>query len=274
MQIVTWFREHGVLVHKSILLYEGDVDLAATLRFHFERDGYRCRVVATVSRLLLEVTSDPPTVVVVDHADPQVGHLIIGELRHMKPAGIPRVVAVIPGNEENEVVAALAAGFDDVVVRPISVKLLLARVAALFRRLQRPPGRSTTWSAGPITLDSERYEIHINQQAIPLSLREFRIMQALIRADGQVLSRGDLIERSVGRGTGVADRSVDTHIIRLRKKLGDAAGLLKTIRGVGYAFRPGSALVGLPGFVCQGGAPRDRAPASPAPPGGQQECLT
>ena len=90
---------------------------------------------------------------------------------------------------------------------------------------------------GPVRVDSGRHEVHVNGQAVALTAMEFRVLRTLMGANGRVLSRNQLIESTLGLGVAVTDRAIDVHITALRKKLGDAAAWVQTVRGVGYTFR-------------------------------------
>jgi DNA-binding response OmpR family regulator len=126
---------------------------------------------------------------------------------------------------------------DDVVSKPPSMKLLVARIAALLRRSSRPPVSSSVLSLGSLTLDLERYELQVEGQPVPVSPKEFRVMATLLKAGGRVLSRNELLRQALGTRARVTDRCADAYIIRLRRKLRAASGLLKTVRGFGYALR-------------------------------------
>lgn len=110
----------------------------------------------------------------------------------------------------------------------------------MFRRLEMVAAEEVVLAKGQVRLDNERHEVSVGGMVVQLTATEFRLLRALMAANGRVLSRGHLIEAVMGTGITVTDRTIDVHITSLRKKLDTAASWLQTIRGVGYAFRENS----------------------------------
>jgi DNA-binding response OmpR family regulator len=117
------------------------------------------------------------------------------------------------------------------------MKVLLARVAAALRREESSAALTQPLTMGPITLDSERYQVSVDGAAVTLTMTEFRILKTLMSAGGRVLDRSRLIDAVLGPMVAVTDRTIDVHIASLRKKLGAGAEWVQTVRGVGYTFR-------------------------------------
>jgi DNA-binding response OmpR family regulator len=158
--------------------------------------------------------------------------------RDPSTARIP-VVMLTAKTEEADELVGFALGATDYVPKPFSMKVLVARIAAILRRAQST-GASADADAlvrGPVTVCASRHEALLDGQPLRLTGTEFRILTALMRAGGRVLSRSQLLDRAFGSGVVVTDRTVDVHMTALRKKLGAAATWVHTIRGVGYAFR-------------------------------------
>ena len=133
--------------------------------------------------------------------------------------------------------AKAAAKIGDVSRLPFSMKVLLARVAAVVRRPKQSSEDDTVIKAGPVALNVTRYEVSINGKKISPTATEFRILAALLRGRGRVFSRSQLLNQAFGENVIVTDRTIDVHVTALRKKLGNAAKWLQTVRGVGYTFR-------------------------------------
>jgi two-component system phosphate regulon response regulator PhoB len=152
-------------------------------------------------------------------------------------ASIP-IIMLTAKTEESDQLVGFALGADDYVTKPFSMKLLLARIASVLRRSRRGPRESETLSIGPITLDRSRHEVSVDDRLVSLTATEFRLLAALMGANGRVLDRPQLIDQALGENTVVTDRTIDVHVTALRRKLGSAADWIRTIRGVGYAFRP------------------------------------
>ncbi len=223
---------------KSILIVEDEADLAELLRFNLEREGYSARTVQDGRQVMPEVKRFPPELVILDRMLPgTAGDEIIALLkRDPRTAAIP-ILMLTAKAEESDQLVGFALGADDYVTKPFSIKLLLARVAALLRRAEPPEPEPQILQAGPVRLDVGRHELMVDDIPVTATATEFRLLRALIAANGRVLSRGQLIDNVLGSSVAVTDRTIDVHITALRKKLGPAAGWIQTIRGVGYTFR-------------------------------------
>jgi two-component system phosphate regulon response regulator PhoB len=114
------------------------------------------------------------------------------------------------------------------------VKVLTARVEAILRRTARPVGEHRRASLGPIEVDPDTHEVFVDGQPIRLTLTEFRLISTLVMGQGKVLSRNTLMTRAMGPGVTVTERTIDVHVTSIRKKLGQHAGMIRTVRGVGY----------------------------------------
>ncbi len=223
---------------ENILIVEDETDLADLLAYHLEREGYACRRVEDGDRAVAEAYRQPPDLVVLDRMLPGLsGDDVAAKLkRDTRTAGIPIVMLTAKAADDDELVG-FALGADDYIRKPFSVKLLLARVAAVLRRREQAAGTRDVLTAGTIVLDQGRHEVVVDGQPIELTATEFRILAALMGARGRVLTREQLIDSAVGHGAAVTNRAMDVHIAALRKKLGRGADHVHTVRGVGYAFR-------------------------------------
>jgi DNA-binding response OmpR family regulator len=154
-------------------------------------------------------------------------------------ANIPIVMLTAKG-EETDVVVGLTLGADDYVTKPFSMKVLLARVASVLRRAESTPGAvgdGGMLRAGPLSIDTLKHEVLVKDDPIKLTLTEFKLLSALLTARGRVLTRDQLMDKAMGTDVFVTDRAIDVHITAIRKKLGEAAWLVNTVRGVGYRLR-------------------------------------
>lgn len=225
-------------VHENILIVEDEADLADLLAYHLEREGYACRRVDDGERAVAEAYRQPPDLIILDRMLPNLsGDDVAAKLkRDQRTAGVPIIMLTAKAADDDELVG-FALGADDYIRKPFSVKLLLARVAAVLRRREQAAGERDVLSAGNLVLDHGRHEVVVDGHALELTATEFRILAALMAARGRVLTREQLIDSAVGRGAAVTNRAMDVHIAALRKKLGKAADYVHTVRGVGYAFR-------------------------------------
>lgn len=223
---------------KSILIVEDEADLAELLRYHLEREGYACRRAVDGNAALGEVQRNPPDLVLLDRMLPKMSgdDVALRLKRDPRSATIPIIMLTAKAEETDELVG-FALGADDYITKPFSMKLVLARVAAVLRRDDTSGADREVLSAGPIIVDRSRHEASVSGQSVVLTATEFRILATLMSARGRVLGRDQLIDLVLGTDVAVTNRTIDVHIAALRKKMGTAADWIKTVRGVGYAFR-------------------------------------
>jgi two-component system phosphate regulon response regulator PhoB len=223
---------------KTVLLVEDETDLADVVTYHLERDGYTCRRVADGEAALAEVHRRPPDLIVLDRMLPKLSgdEVALRLKRDPRSAAIPIIMLTAKAEETDELIG-FALGADDYIRKPFSVKLLLARVAAVLRRESGGAAEREVLTAGPIVLDRGRHEVTVHDETVQLTATEFRVLATLVGANGRVLNREQLIDAVLGHGVAVTNRTIDVHVAALRKKLGPASNCIYTVRGVGYAFR-------------------------------------
>jgi two-component system phosphate regulon response regulator PhoB len=228
-----------MITNKTVLVVEDEADLAEVVRYNLEREGYRCRCVVDGTSALAEVRRERPDLLILDRMLPGMsGDEVISKLRREPTtAGIPVLMLTAKAEESDELIG-FALGADDYVTKPFSMKRLLARVDALLRRAGTPAADSDVLTVGPLGLDRSRRELDVDGEPVTLTSTEFGILWELMAARGRVLSREQLIDRVLGAGAVVTDRTIDVHVAALRRKLGKASGLVQTVRGVGYTLRP------------------------------------
>jgi two-component system phosphate regulon response regulator PhoB len=221
---------------KRILVVEDEADLAELLALRLTREGYEAEIARDGLAALSQIRAAPPDLVLLDVMLPKMtGTELANELRaDGRTAGVP-IVMLTAKSEESDVVVGLKLGADDYVTKPFTMSVLLARIAAVLRRSAAPAGPAKgQLKCGPIVIDQERHSVEVAGQPLTLTLTEFRLLAALVAARGRVLSRNHLIDQAMGPSVIVTDRTIDVHLTALRRKLGPARGLLKTVRGVGY----------------------------------------
>lgn len=223
---------------KSILIVEDETDLAELLRYNIAGEGYQARCVHNGTAAIQEIRRNPPDLILLDRMLPGTsGDEVIAQLRReSRTSGIPVIMLTAKAEEADELVG-FAMGADDYISKPFSIKLLLARVAALLRRAESVEAAPELISIGPVRLDISRHELVVDDAPVQVTATEFRLLKTLMAADGRVLSRSQLIDTVMGTGVAVTDRTIDVHVTALRKKLGSASGYVQTVRGVGYTFR-------------------------------------
>lgn len=223
---------------KTILIAEDESDLSDLLSYNLQKEGYVCRCVSDGAAAIEDVRRQPPDLIVLDRMLPKKsGDEVASTLqREARTATIP-IIMLTAKAEESDQLVGFALGATDYVTKPFSMKVLLARVAAMFRRGEGAAPASMRLAGGPIELDVDRFEVCVSGERIPLTTTEFRILKTLMAANGRVLDRARLIDTVLGSAVAVTDRTIDVHIAALRKKLGIGAVWVQTVRGVGYTFR-------------------------------------
>ena len=154
-----------------------------------------------------------------------------------KTDGIP-ILMVTAKDEESDVVAGLELGADDYIVKPFRMKELIARVrAALRRRRGPPPDLEAVVKVRDIEIHPGRHEVRVAGELVEMTVSELRILHLLAGRPGWVMTREQIVDAVKGEDYAVTDRAVDVQIVGIRRKLGDRADCIETVRGVGYRFR-------------------------------------
>jgi two-component system phosphate regulon response regulator PhoB len=220
---------------KYILVAEDERDLAELLRYNLNIGGYDAEVARDGKQALEMVAARRPDLIVLDIMMPvHDGIAVARQLRSDDSTkSIPIVMLTAKASDADQV-SGLRAGADDYVTKPFSIPVLLARIEAVLRRTTEREGSSSILTLGGVDVDTERHEVRMGDETIRLTLTEFRLLATLMAAPGRVLTRQSLISRAIGPGITVTERTIDVHVAAIRKKLGDAGTMIKTVRGVGY----------------------------------------
>ena len=227
---------------RLVAVVEDEDSLRETLSYALRREGYR---VATYpdGRAAWEAFSiDLPDLAILDILMPRMDGLeLCRRIRAASPA-VP-IVFLTSRDEEFDRVLGLELGADDYLCKPFSMRELMARVKVLFRRVAlgtaEDPGDERL-EAGPLTLDLKRYRARWSERPVDLTVTEFRILHALARHPGHVKTRDQLLSEGYPHDTYVSDRTIDTHIKRIRRKLGavdEEFDAIETVYGLGYRYR-------------------------------------
>jgi len=232
-----WFA--GEVPHVKILLAEDDLRLGRAVRRVFEEEGYETIVASDGAQALAAATNDQFDVIVLDIMLPELdGFELCRQLRHN---GIQTPVLMMTARVEVEDrVRGLDSGADDYMVKPFAVAELLARVRALTRRSAKINGHRDELRAGDLALDIGRHSAIRDGREIELTVKEFQLLELLLRHQGEVLSRTQILDHVWQYDREFASNVVDIYIHYLRNKVdkGFARPMIHTVRGVGYALRP------------------------------------
>jgi two-component system phosphate regulon response regulator PhoB len=217
----------------KILVIEDEKDVKDLMLLHLKREAYEAFGVEDGEEALKLIQFQNYDLVILDWMLPGLSGLEICK----KIQGKLPILMVTARADTSDIVLGLEMGADDYITKPFEIPVFLARVRALIRRAQSvsEPGAERV-QMGDLSIDFEAYRVICCSSEIPLTPSEFKLLAALVKNRGRVLSRDKLIQLVQGQGVIVIDRAIDTHIFGLRKKLGDCANFVETIRGVGYRF--------------------------------------
>jgi two-component system phosphate regulon response regulator PhoB len=219
-----------------ILVIEDEKDLVAALEYNLEREGYQTRSSLTGRGGLELAEQDPvPDAVVLDLMLPDISGIEV--CRQLRVNKRTQHVPLTAKGEEIDRVVGFEVGADDYVVKPFSVREVMLRVRALLRRQQRDEPEGSEVAFGRLRLDSGGHRAWVDDQEAVLTALEFRLLTTLLTRRGRVQTRERLLQDVWGIEADVTTRTVDTHVKRLRQKLGEAGEYIETLRGVGYRFK-------------------------------------
>lgn len=226
--------------HK-IAVIEDDRDINELIAYNLQKEGYNIIRSLDGGQGLFLIQKERPDLVLLDLMLPGMDGLEICQALKNSDAtkDIPIIMITAKG-EESDVVVGLQMGADDYIIKPFSIKVLLARVKAIFRRGKQVKSTGSSQSVrdfGVVTIDLPKHKITVNGQAVALTAIEFAIVEFLSRTPGRVYTRDQILDNVWKEGKFIIDRAVDVHVRGLRKKLGAAADYVETVRGVGYRFK-------------------------------------
>jgi len=222
----------------KVLVIDDEKDIVSLLRYHLEKAGFQCLEGMDGAVALRLVREYHPDLLILDLMLPGMDGLeICRQLRQDAATGRLPILMLTAKAEEVDRVVGLEVGADDYVVKPFSPRELVARVRAILRRAQEPADLSLR-RFGVLEVDEARHSVTVEGASVELTAKEFGLLCALIRANGRVLNREQLLEGVWGYADAaeIESRTVDVHIRRLREKLDSEAKHIVTVKGVGYRF--------------------------------------
>jgi DNA-binding response OmpR family regulator len=218
-----------------VLVVEDDPDIASLIEHYLIGAGHAVSLVSSGDQVLPRVRAWSPSLVILDLMLPGVdGHVICQALRHDPATAAIPIIMLTARGEEADRIRGLELGADDYIVKPFSPKEVVARVAALLRRVDRPASPARVLRHGVLTMDLERHQVRVDQEEVRLTAKEFLLLQYLIEHRGRVLSRDLLLSDVWGYQYTGGTRTVDVHVRRLREKIPLLTTALTTIKQFGY----------------------------------------
>ena len=217
-----------------ILIVEDEPDVADLIAFNLKRAGYETLVAHDgIEGLEAALTKDPDLVILDLMLPGRDGYGVFKELRRDSRTSETPVIMLTARAQTEDRIQGLEAGADDYLTKPFSPKELLLRVQSVLRRTSAPPG-SAEFSLEPFRFDKNRLKFYIRGEPVELTATEFKLLLYLAERAGQPQRRHDLLRSVWGYSDEVYSRTLDTHMKRLRAKLGTHADRVETVRGIGY----------------------------------------
>ncbi|MEB0133963.1 response regulator [Actimicrobium sp. CCC2.4] len=218
----------------QILLVEDEPGIAELLQFTLADAGFSSHNAMTMQEARLAIAEQLPDIVLLDWMLPDgSGLTLLREWRNTAVTSVLPVIMLTANGMDEDKVLGLNAGADDYITKPFSPRELVARIHSLLRRNRADASRPGN-IYGTITIDTERHLVTVADVPVKLDQSEFRLLKFLVAHPARVFSRSQLLDKVWGDEAFLEERTVDVHIMRLRKSLGVAAGYIKTVRSIGY----------------------------------------
>jgi len=226
------------MAKQRILVVEDEPDLAEVLQFNLEKAGFAVELERRGDSALEALRRQPPDLLVLDLMVPGLDGLELTRILKRDPATarIPLVMLTARGEEVDRIVG-LELGADDYIPKPFSPREVVLRIKAVLRRRDGEAAGGERLDTGGIRLDLGAHRAEVRGREIQLTATEFRLLKVLIERQGRVQTRSRLLTDVWGYAEDVDSRTVDTHVRRLRRKLGAEADRIETVIGVGYRLR-------------------------------------
>jgi two-component system phosphate regulon response regulator PhoB len=221
-----------------ILIIEDERALTEVLTYNLQREGYETFVAHDGQEGLRKAQTLLPDLIILDLMLPVLDGLeVCRALRASERTRTLPIIMLTAKAEETDQVVGFSLGADDYVTKPFSVKVLIQRIKALQRRRESEAATPDVLEHAGVRIDRIRHRAYVADQEVDLTPTEFRLLECLLRQPGRAFTRAQLMDAAIGEGAIVLERTIDVHIKTLRRKLGKAAELIETVRGVGYRFR-------------------------------------
>jgi two-component system alkaline phosphatase synthesis response regulator PhoP len=219
---------------RNIIIVEDDEDIADSIRYNLDREGFRVRVAVTGEDALNLILNGPPSLILLDLNLPGMsGFEICRRLRAEPSTATIPILMLTARADETDKVLGLNMGADDYITKPFSMRELVARVNAALRRSEGSQIDRPIFDNGSLRIDPSTFRVHYQEREVRMTRKEFALLSELARNQGRVLTRETLLDRVWGMNYFGDSRTLDVHIRRLRQKLGDPA-LIETVTGIGY----------------------------------------
>ncbi len=222
---------------EKILLIEDDKNISKLIKYNLEKAEFDCVAAKTGEEALKHLDRFPVDLIILDIMLPKMdGFEVCKHIKHDKKLYCIPIIMLTARGEEMDRVVGLELGADDYMVKPFSPRELLLRIKAIFRRGKPREVVKNILVSDKLKVDTERHSVKVDKKEVKLTRMEFNLLVTLMQRKGRVQSRDRLLNDVWSMDAEVTTRTIDTHVKRLRKKLGKIGEKIETIRGIGYKF--------------------------------------
>ena len=220
----------------EILVVEDEREISELMTLLLSRGGHHVQQCGSAIEAFESIRKNSFDLMILDWMLPHMSGIDFLKTIRSYPEK-PPVLMVTAKAEPHDIVVGLEAGADDYITKPFEPSVFAARVKALLRRTQKPAGIKDKLTMGHLQMDLATFEVKCGPDKLHLTPSEFKILAELAKSSGRVMTRDYLVSVVQGEGISVTNRTIDTHVFGLRKKLGECADVIETIRGVGYRVK-------------------------------------
>ncbi len=218
----------------NILIVEDEPSIVELVTFTLREAGWNAYAVHSAGEAWESIQRRTPQLILLDWMLPdQTGLRLLSRIRNDRQLSALPVIMLTAKSMEEDKIAGLDNGADDYITKPFSPRELTARIKALLRR-KSPEHAQSVMSAGPVTLDPVSCTVSLHDQKLDIGHAEFKLLKFFLAHPDRVFSRSQLLDKVWGDHVAIEERTVDVHVLRLRKALKDAESLIRTVRSVGY----------------------------------------
>lgn len=219
---------------QKILIADDEPDILEIIQYNLQKEGYEVITARDGDEALTKAKTHKPELIILDIMMPRKNGVEVCELLRMQPAFKETLIIFLTAlSDESSHIKGLESGADDYVSKPISPKVLVSRVNALFRRLHKKPVESII-KIDNVEIDPQKFDVRVDGKSIILAKKEFELLHLLASRPGRVFLRNEILSQIWGNEVIVGDRTIDVHIRKVRQKLG--LDCITTVKGVGYKF--------------------------------------
>jgi two-component system, OmpR family, alkaline phosphatase synthesis response regulator PhoP len=220
---------------KKILIADDEPDILEIIQYNLSREGYDVITAKDGDDALVKAKASQPQLIVLDIMMPKKNGVEVCEILRAQPAFKDTLIIFLTAlNDESSQIKGLETGADDYVSKPISPKVLVSRVNALFRRVNKDEPEDKVIRIENLEIDPVKFEVKVDGNSIVLAKKEFELLYLLASRPGRVFLRNEILNHVWGNDVIVGDRTIDVHIRKVRQKLG--VDCITTVKGVGYKF--------------------------------------